>query len=118
MARVTNTPARLKRKRRLLKAAKGYWGGHSRLHKVLKENLHHALQHAYKGRKLKKRTFRSTWIVRITAAAQERGGSYSRFMNGLKKAGILLDRKQLSELAIADPKAFDEVFAKAQAALA
>lgn len=118
MARVTNGPAKLRRKKRLLKAAKGYWGGHSRLHKVLKENLHRALQYAYKGRRLKKRTFRSLWIVRLTAAAQERGLSYSRFMNGLKKAGVELDRKQLSELAIADPKAFDAVFAKAKAALA
>ncbi len=118
MARVTNGPAKNRRKKRLRKAAKGYWGGHSRLHKVLKENLQKALQYAYKGRKLKKRTFRSTWIVRLTAAAQERGLSYSRFMNGIKKAEIALDRKQLSELAIADPKAFDAVFAKAQAALA
>jgi len=118
MARVTNTPARLKRKRRLLKAAKGYDHPHSHLHKILKENLHHAWQHAYKGRRLKKRTFRSLWIVRLAAAAEERGLSYSRFIHGIGKAGIGMDRKALSELAIADAKAFDAVFEKAKAALA
>jgi large subunit ribosomal protein L20 len=118
MARVTNTPARLRRKRRLLKAAKGYWGAASKLHKVLKENLHHAWQHAYKGRRNKKRVFRSLWIVRLTAAAQERGLSYSKFIHGVQKAGIAMDRKQLSELAIADAKAFDAVFERAKAALA
>jgi large subunit ribosomal protein L20 len=117
MARVTNTPARLKRKRRLLKAAKGYWGAHGNLHKVLKENLHRAWQYAYKGRKLKKRDFRSLWIVRLSAAAQARGLLYSRFMHGLKKAGIAIDRKQLSELAIHDPAAFDAVFQRAKVAL-
>lgn len=117
MARVTNGPAKLRRKKRLRKAAKGYWGGRSRLHKVLKENVHRALQYAYTGRRLKKRDFRSLWIVRLSAASTARGLSYSRFMNGVKKAGIALDRKQLSELAIADPKAFDAVFAKASAAL-
>ena len=117
MARVTNGPAKNRRKKRLLKAAKGYWGGHSRLHKVLKENLHKALQYAYKGRRLKKRVFRSLWIVRLAAASEERGLTYSRFLHGVKKAGIGLDRKQLSELAIHDAKAFDAVFAKAKAAL-
>src|SRR5438045_557209 len=117
MARVTNTPARLRRKRRLLKAAKGYWGAHSKLHKVLKENLHRAWQYAYKGRKIKKREYRSLWIVRLSAAAQERGLLYSRFMFGLKRAGITLDRKQLSELAIHDPKGFDGIFARAKSAL-
>ncbi len=117
MARVTNTPARLKRKRRLLKAAKGYWGAHSKLHKILKENLHHAWQHAYVGRRVKKRDFRSLWIVRLSAAAEARGLQYSRLVCGLKKAGITLDRKQLSELAIHDPKGFDAVFERAKAAL-
>jgi len=118
MARVTNTPARLRRKRRLLKAAKGYDYPHSHLFKILKENLHHAWQHAYRGRRNKKRVFRSLWIVRLTAAAQERGLSYSRFIHGVQKAGIALDRKQLSELAIHDATAFDAVFSKAKAALA
>ena len=118
MARVTNTPARLKRKRRLLKAAKGFWGAHRNLHKVLKENLHRAWAYAYKGRKLKKRDFRSLWIVRLSAAARARGLRYSQLIQGLTKAGLTLNRKMLSELAIHDPKGFDAVFAQAKAALA
>jgi large subunit ribosomal protein L20 len=118
MARVTNTPARQRRKRRLLKAAKGHWGAHSKLHKVLKENLHRSWAYAYKGRKLKKRDFRSIWIVRINAACRERGLSYSRFIKGLSTAGVTLDRKALSELAIHDPKGFDAVMGQAKAALA
>ncbi len=118
MARATNTPARLKRKRRLLKAAKGYWGAHSKLHKVLKENLHHAWAHAYIGRRIKKRDFRGIWIVRLSAAARARGLRYSEFMHGLTKAGIAIDRKNLSELAANDPPAFDAVFERAKAALA
>lgn len=118
MARVTNTPARLRRKRRLLKAAKGFWGAHSKLHKVLKENLHHAWQYAYKGRRLKKRDFRRLWIVRLSAAARARGLRYSQFIQGITKAGIPLNRKILSELAIHDPAGFDAVFTQAKTALA
>jgi large subunit ribosomal protein L20 len=117
MARVTNTPVRQRRKRRLRKAAKGYWGGRSKLHKVLKENLHRAWQYGYKGRRIKKRDYRATWIVRLAAAAEERGLKYSRFIQGLNKAGVAIDRKMLSELAIHDPAGFDAVFAKAKAAL-
>jgi large subunit ribosomal protein L20 len=118
MARVTNTPARLRRKRRLLKAAKGHWGGHSKLHKVLKENLHRSWAYAYEGRKLKKRDFRSLWIVRINAACRARGIAYSRFVKGLSTAGLTIDRKTLSELAIHEPKAFDAFVEQAKAALA
>ena len=118
MARVTNTPARLRRKRRLLKAAKGYWGARSKLHKVLKENLQRARAYAYVGRRLKKREFRRIWIVRLSAASRARGLPYSRFVQGLSKAGVVVNRKMLSELAIHDPKAFDAVFEKAKAALA
>ena len=107
MARVTNTPKRLARKRRLLKAAKGYWGRRKNQYKVMKETVHRAWQYAYRGRRLKKRDFHSLWIVRINAAARARGVMYSRFMAGLKKAGVTLDRKSLSELAIREPKAFD-----------
>jgi large subunit ribosomal protein L20 len=107
MARVTNTPKRLARKRRLLKAAKGFSGRRKNQYKVMKETVHRAWQYAYKGRRLKKRDFRSLWITRISAATRARGVMYSRFMAGLKKAGVLLDRKSLSELAIHDPKAFD-----------
>jgi len=101
-----------------LKAAKGYWGAHRNLHKVLKENLHRAWAYAYKGRKIKKREFRSIWIVRLSAAARARGLRYSQLINGLSKAGLTLNRKVLSELAIHDPKGFDTVFAQAKAALA
>jgi large subunit ribosomal protein L20 len=118
MARVTNTPAKLRRKKRLRKAAKGYWGAHSKLHKVLKENLHRAWAYGYIGRKIKKRDMKSLWIVRLSAAARERGLPYSRFMQGLKAAGIEINRKVLSELAIHDPKGFDTVFARAKAAIA
>ncbi len=118
MARVTNTPARLRRKRRILKAAKGFWGGRSKLYKVVRETLHRAWAYSYRGRRLKKRDFRSLWIVRINAAARARGLRYSQLLQGLKKAGIGLDRKMLSELAIHDPKGFDAVFAKAKGALA
>ena len=117
MARVTNTPARLRRKRRLLKAAKGYWGARSKLHKVLKENLHRAWAYAYKGRRLKKRDFRSLWITRLNAAARARGLRYSQLIQGLNKAGIAINRKILSELAIHDPKGFDAIFESAKAAL-
>ena len=113
MARVTNTPARLRRKRRLLKAAKGFWGARSKLHKVLKENLHRAWAYAYKGRRLKKRDFRSLWITRLNAAARARGLRYSQFMQGLTKAGIAINRKILSELAIHDPTGFDVIFGRA-----
>ena len=118
MSRVTNTPVRLARKRRLMKFAKGYWGARSKQYKVMKESVHRGWQYAYIHRRLRKRDFRRLWILRINAAARARGLMYSRFMNGLKKAGIELDRKSLSEIAIHDPKAFDAIFAQAQAALA
>ena len=118
MARVTNTPARLARKRRILKAAKGFRGPRSKLHKIVKETLHRAWAYSYRGRKLKKRDFRSLWILRIKAASRARGLRYSQLVHGLSKAGIALNRKTLSELAIHDPKGFDAVFERAKAALA
>ena len=118
MARVTNTPARLRRKRRILKAAKGFWGARSKLHKVVKETLHRAWAYSYRGRKLKKRDFRSLWILRINAASRARGLRYSQLVHGLSKAGVTLNRKMLSELAIHDPKGFDAVFERAKSALA
>ena len=118
MSRVTSTPVRLARKRRLMKFAKGYWGARSKQYKVMKETVHRAWAYAYQHRRLRKRDFRRLWILRINAAARARGLAYSRFMNGLKKAGVELNRKSLSELAIHDPKAFDEVFEIAQGALA
>jgi large subunit ribosomal protein L20 len=118
MARVTNTPKRLARKRRLLKFAKGFSGRRKNLYKIMKETVHRAWQHAYRGRRLKKRDFRRLWILRISAAARARGVMYSRFISGLKKAGVALDRKSLSELAIRDPKAFDAIVKVAQASVA
>jgi large subunit ribosomal protein L20 len=117
MARVTNTPARLARKRRLLKAAKGYWGKRSKLHKVVRETVHRAWAYGYRGRRLKKRDFRSLWIVRVNAASRARGLPYSRLVAGLRRSGVELNRKALSEIAIRDPKAFDAVVETARAAL-
>ena len=115
MARVTNTPKRLARKRRLLKAAKGFSGRRKNQYKVMKETVHRAWQYAYRGRRLKKRDFRALWILRINAAARARGMLYSRFIAGLKKAGVTLDRKSLSELAIREPRAFDALVALTKA---
>ena len=115
MARVTNTPTRLARKRRLLKAAKGFSGRRKNQYKVMKETVHRAWQYAYRGRRLKKRDFRSLWILRINAAARARGVMYSRFIAGLRKAGVELDRKSLSEIAIREPRAFDALVKLAQA---
>ncbi len=116
MSRVTTTPSRLARKRRLMKFAKGYWGARSRQYKVMKETVHRGWQYAYIHRRLRKRDFRRLWILRINAACRARGMMYSRFVNALGKAGIELNRKALSELAIHDPKAFDEIVEAAKAA--
>jgi len=116
MARVSNTPKRLARKRRLLKAAKGFWGARHRQYKVMKESVHRAWAYAYVGRRLKKRDFRRLWILRVNAASRARGMMYSRFIHGLKKAGVELNRKVLSEIAIHDPKAFDHLVEVAKSA--
>jgi large subunit ribosomal protein L20 len=115
MARATNTPKRLARKRRILKHAKGFVGNRSKLYRVMKESVHRAWVYAFKGRRLKKRDFRSMWIVRLSAASRARGMQYSRFIAGLSHSGVELNRKALSEIAIHDPKAFDEIFALASA---
>ena len=109
MARATSTPKRLARKRRLLKFAKGNWGARSKQYKVMKETVHRGWQYAYIHRRLRKRDFRRLWILRINAASRARGMMYSRLIHGLKKAGIELNRKTLSEIAIHDPKAFDAI---------
>jgi large subunit ribosomal protein L20 len=116
MARVSNTPARLARKRRILKAAKGFEHARRNHHKVTKETLHRAWVYAFKGRRLKKRDYRSLWILRLSAASRARGMAYSRFVAGLARSGVGLNRKTLSEIAIHDPKGFDEVFALASGA--
>ncbi len=115
--RVRGRPASRARRRRILKRAKGYVGGRHRLIRTATEAVLRSDAFAYKGRKQKKRMFRRLWITRLTAAARNHGLSYSRFIHGLKQAGVELDRKQLSELAIHDPKAFESLVDKAKTAL-
>ena len=106
-----------KRRNKTLKLAKGYWGAKSKHFKMAKQAVMKSGQYAYIGRKQKKRQFRQLWIARISAAAKINGMNYSTFMNGLTKAGITLNRKMLSEIAIADPAAFTALTEKAKAAL-
>ena len=117
MARIKGALATRKRRKKTLKLAKGYFGAKSKLFKTAKEAVMKSGNYAYIGRKQKKRDFRSLWITRISAAAKLNGMNYSTFMNGLKKAGITLNRKMLSELAIHDPAAFSTLCEKAKAAL-
>ncbi|MBS7369663.1 MAG: 50S ribosomal protein L20 [Oscillospiraceae bacterium] len=117
MARIKGALATRKRRNRTLKLAKGYFGGKSRLFKTAKEAVWKSGQYAYIGRRLKKRDFRRLWIVRISAACKLNGMTYSTFMNGLKKAGITLNRKMLSEIAINDAAGFTALTEKAKAAL-
>jgi large subunit ribosomal protein L20 len=99
----------------VLRAAKGYWGSRSKLFRVAKQFVTKAGVYAYRDRKVRKREFRALWIIRVSAACEARGISYSRFVMGLKKAGVFLNRKMLSEVAIADPAAFDKLVALAKA---
>mgnify|MGYP001079429797 CR=1 FL=1 len=117
MARVKGATMTRKRRNKVLKAAKGYWGAKSKHFKVAKEAVMKSGNYAFAGRKMKKRDFRSLWITRISAQAKVCGLNYSRFMNGLKKAGIELNRKMLSELAVSDKEAFAALVEKAKAAL-
>ena len=105
------------RRKKVLKLAKGYFGAKSRLFRVAKEAVMKSGQYAYIGRKQKKRNFRQLWITRISAGCRANGVNYSTFMNGLKKAGVELNRKMLSEIAIADPAAFTALVERAKAAL-
>ena len=106
-----------KRRKKVLKLAKGYYGAKSKHFKMAKQAVMKSGQYAYIGRKQKKRNFRSLWITRISAACRMNGINYSAFMNGLNKAGITLNRKMLSEIAIADAAAFTALVEKAKAAL-
>jgi len=110
--------ARTQAKRRLFKKTKGYRGGRGNLLRTAKETLIRAGVYAFRDRRVRKREFRKLWIIRINAACRERGLRYSEFIHGLTKAGIELDRKTLSELAINDPSGFDAVVAQAKEALA
>ena len=109
MARVKNGAVTKARHKKVLKQAKGYFGSKHRLYKSAKEQLMHSGQYAFRDRKGKKREFRKLWITRINAACRENGISYSRFIEGLNKAGVEVNRKMLSEIAINDPKAFTEL---------
>jgi large subunit ribosomal protein L20 len=117
MVRVTIGAPRRQKKNRYFKQAKGFWGGRSRLWRTVRETLLRAWAFSTRDRRAKKRQFRRLWIIRINAATRLRGMSYSQFIAGLNKAQITLDRKQLSELAIHDPKAFDTLVKDAQGAL-
>ena len=117
MARVKGALATRKRRKKVLKLAKGYWGAKSKHFKMAKEAVMKSGNYAYIGRKQKKRDFRRLWITRISAGCKANGINYSTFMNGLKKAGITLNRKMLSEIAIADAEAFTALVDKAKAAL-
>ena len=117
MARIKGAMATRKRRKKVLKAAKGYYGSKHTLFKTAKQAVMKSGQYAYIGRKQKKRDFRRIWITRISAAAKMNGMNYSTFMNGLKKAGIDLNRKMLSEIAIADPAGFATRVEAAKAAL-
>ena len=117
MPRTTGAPARRQRKKKVLKAAKGYFGGRKNLYRTAKDAVEKGWEHAYRDRKKKKRNFRRLWITRINAAAREHDLSYSRFMNGLKTAGIDLDRKALADLAVREPQAFAALAEQAKATL-
>ena len=112
MARIKGAMSAKKRHKKVLKLAKGYVGARSKVYKVAKQSVMKALDYAYIGRKQKKRDFRRLWITRISAACKANGTNYSTFMNGLKKAGIDLNRKMLSEIAISDPASFASLVEK------
>ena len=109
MARVTNAVSSRKRRKKILKQAKGYRGARGKALRAARNNLERALQYAYRDRRVRKRQFRSLWITRINAASRMHGLSYSRFMDGLQKAGIDLDRKVLADLALNDPHGFAQI---------
>ena len=114
MPRATKGAARTQARRRLLRQARGYWGTKHRHKQQAKIQIMRALRKAFIDRRLRRRDFRSLWITRITAACRMRGTRYSRFINGLQRSGILLNRKMLSEIAIADPKTFDSLVEMAE----
>lgn len=117
MARTRGGPKTRHRRKAVLKQAKGYWGARRKLYAPARETVHRAMQYAFIGRKLKKRTFRRLWITRINAAVRPFELSYSRFINGLNRANIELDRRVLADLAVHDPKVFEKVVAAAKAGL-
>ena len=117
MARIKGAMMTRKRRKKVLKAAKGYWGAKSKHFKMAKQAVMKSGNYAFAGRKMKKRDFRQLWITRISAQAKANGMNYSTFMHGLKLAGIDLNRKMLAELAVSDKEAFAALVEKAKAAL-
>jgi large subunit ribosomal protein L20 len=109
MPRARSNVTRLKRKKQVMEAAKGAYGGRSKLWKAAKETVERGWRYAYRDRKNKKREFRRLWIIRINAAANQHGMSYSTFIDGLKQAGIEIDRKVLADIAVRDPQAFEAI---------
>ena len=109
MSRTTNAPASRKRRKKILKLAKGFRGGRSKLYRTATETVNRGLAYNYRDRKVKKRNFRSLWIIRVNNAAKLNGISYRSFIQGLKKANIELDRKTLADLAVNDPRAFKKI---------
>ena len=109
MSRVTRGPKSRKRRKKILKAAKGFVGGRSRGYKAAKETWERALSYSYRDRRVRKRDMRRLWIVRINAAARQHDMSYSKFINGLDKSGVEIDRKVLADIAVNDPKGFSKL---------
>ncbi len=117
MPRSTNAVSRHRKKKKYFRAARGYFGGRSKLWRIAKNAVERGWQYSYRDRKNKKREFRRLWISRINAAARQHDLSYSRFMNGLKRAGIEVNRKVLADLAVREPEAFGELVTQAKAQL-
>ncbi len=118
MPRVKNAVARKKRHKKVLKLARGYWGAKSKLYRIANQQVMRSLMYAYRDRRAKKRDFRRLWITRINAAARMNGISYNRFIQGLRHAGVEINRKMLADLAVRDEKAFGELVEMAKASLA
>src|SRR2546430_4746811 len=117
MPRVKRSVHAQKKRRKVLEQAKGYWGFNNSHYRYAKEQVEHSLAYAYRDRKVKKRTFRRLWIMRINAGARAHGLSYNQFISGLKSAGVELDRKVLADLAVSDPAAFGKLAEQAKASL-
>ncbi|MYH50728.1 MAG: 50S ribosomal protein L20 [Gammaproteobacteria bacterium] len=118
MPRTTGAPARKRRKKKILRQAKGYFGARRKLYRTAKDAVERGWEYAYRDRKQKKRNFRRLWITRINAASRQHDLSYSRFINGLQRAGIELDRKSLADLAVRNPEAFAALADRAKQGLA
>lgn len=117
MPRVKRGNKRIQRRKKILKLAKGYWGTKGKLHRAAKEQVMKSLSYAYRDRRQRKRNFRSLWIIRINAAANIHNMSYSQFINGLKKAGVDLNRKMLADIAVRDPQGFGQLAETARKAI-